>query len=57
MNRDASRRPPPEPERGAAGQRRGRVLVVEDEPDVAELLRYNLVRDGYEVFTAANGAS
>jgi two-component system alkaline phosphatase synthesis response regulator PhoP len=37
-----------------AGQRR--VLIVEDEPDVAELIRYNLVRDGYEVVTAANGA-
>jgi two-component system phosphate regulon response regulator PhoB len=32
------------------------VLVVEDEQDVAELLRYNLTREGYEVAVAANGA-
>ncbi len=40
------------PENGRAG----RVLVVEDEPDVAELLRYNLSREGYAVLLAANGA-
>ena len=33
----------------------GRVLVVEDERDVAELLRYNLSKDGYDVVVAANG--
>jgi two-component system alkaline phosphatase synthesis response regulator PhoP len=53
--RDTGRRPAPEPERAAA-QRRGRVLIVEDESDVAELIRYNLVKDGYEVLTASNGA-
>jgi len=37
-------------------QRRGRVLVVEDEPDVAELIRYNLVKEGWEVLTAGSGA-
>jgi two-component system alkaline phosphatase synthesis response regulator PhoP len=31
------------------------VLVVEDEPDVAELLRYNLQKEGWEVLAAANG--
>jgi phosphate regulon transcriptional regulator PhoB len=45
-------RRPAEPERA----RLGRVLVVEDEPDVAELLRYNLSREGYDVLQAANGA-
>jgi CheY-like chemotaxis protein len=30
-------------------RRRPRVLVVEDEPDVGELLRFNLAREGYEV--------
>lgn len=34
----------------------GRVLVVEDEPDVAELIRYNLGREGYDVVVAATGA-
>src|SRR5499426_3512571 len=40
----------------AAGQRLGHVLVVEDEQDVAELLRYNLKKEGYEVTAAPNGA-
>ena len=34
----------------------GRVLVVEDEPDVAELIRYNLGREGYDVVVATTGA-
>jgi two-component system, OmpR family, alkaline phosphatase synthesis response regulator PhoP len=43
---------------GAAGARgaQGRVLVVEDEQDVAELIRYNLTREGYEVVVTSNGA-
>ena len=32
-----------------------RVLVVDDEPDIAELLEYNLIKEGYDVQTAANG--
>ena len=32
-----------------------RVLVVEDEPDLQELLRYNLQRDGFHVTVANNG--
>ena len=42
----------------AAAPRRsaGRVLVVEDERDVAELLRYNLSKDGYDVVVAATGS-
>jgi len=44
------------PPRSASPQRRGRVLVVEDEPDVAELIRYNLVKEGWEVLTASSGA-
>jgi phosphate regulon transcriptional regulator PhoB len=34
----------------------GRILVVEDEQDVAELLRYHLAKDGYEVVVAPNGS-
>jgi two-component system alkaline phosphatase synthesis response regulator PhoP len=46
----------PSPPRGVNPQRRGRVLVVEDEPDVAELIRYNLVKEGWDVLTASSGA-
>jgi len=35
---------------------RGRVLVVDDEPDVLLLCRINLEFEGYEVEEAANGA-
>ena len=31
------------------------VLLVDDEPDILELLRYNLEREGLKVFTASNG--
>lgn len=31
------------------------LLVVDDEPEIAELLRYHLVRAGHRVTTAANG--
>lgn len=34
-----------------------RILVVEDEPTLVETLRYNLVRQGYEVSTAVDGAT
>jgi len=33
-----------------------RVLVVEDEADIAALVAYQLTRDGYRVETASNGA-
>jgi len=36
-------------------QRLGRVLLVEDEQDVAELIRYNLTKEGYDVVLTANG--
>lgn len=32
-----------------------RVLVVDDEPDIVEFLSYNLLKEGYAVFTATNG--
>lgn len=32
-----------------------KILVVDDEPDILEFLRYNLVKEGYEVSTASNG--
>jgi DNA-binding response OmpR family regulator len=33
----------------------GRILVVEDEPDVAELLRYHFGKEGYEVVVTPTG--
>lgn len=32
-----------------------RILLVDDERDILEFVRYNLVREGYEVFTAGDG--
>jgi two-component system phosphate regulon response regulator PhoB len=33
------------------------ILVVEDEEDILELLRFNLTREGYKVLAAADGAA
>ena len=33
-----------------------RILLVDDEPDVLEIVGYNLSSEGYEVYTAKNGA-
>ena len=35
-----------------AGQK---ILIVDDEPDILELIEYNLKKEGYQVFTASNG--
>lgn len=32
-----------------------KVLVVDDEPNIVDILRFNLQREGYEVLTAYNG--
>ena len=34
---------------------KGKVLVIDDEKDLVELVRYNLERDGYEVLAATTG--
>jgi len=31
------------------------ILIIEDEPDIRELIRYNLAREGYQVFEAGSG--
>lgn len=31
------------------------ILIVDDEPDILELIEYNLKKEGYQVYTAANG--
>lgn len=33
-----------------------KILLVDDEPDILEILSYNLAAEGYQVFTAKNGA-
>lgn len=33
-----------------------RILLIDDEDDILEFVKYNLERDGYEVYTASNGA-
>lgn len=33
-----------------------RILLVDDEDDILEFIRYNLEKTGYEVYTARNGA-
>ena len=33
-----------------------RILLIDDEDDILEFVKYNLERDGYEVYTAVNGA-
>ena len=32
-----------------------KILLIDDEPDILEFVKYNLERDGYEVHTAPNG--
>ena len=32
-----------------------KVLIADDEPDILEILKYNLANEGYEVVTAKNG--
>jgi len=32
-----------------------KILLVDDEPDILEIISYNLAAEGYEVFTAKNG--
>jgi len=32
-----------------------RILVADDEPDILEIISYNLSREGYEIYTAKNG--
>ena len=33
-----------------------RILLVDDEPDVLDLLKYNLETEGYEIMTATNAS-
>jgi two-component system alkaline phosphatase synthesis response regulator PhoP len=33
-----------------------KLLLVDDEPDILEIVSYNLKNEGYQIFTAANGS-
>lgn len=33
----------------------GKILIADDEPDILEIISFNLVNEGYEVITAKNG--
>jgi two-component system alkaline phosphatase synthesis response regulator PhoP len=32
-----------------------RILIADDEPDILEIIQYNLVKEGYEILTAKDG--
>jgi len=34
---------------------KGKILIADDEPDIVEIIRYNLTKEGYEIVTANNG--
>lgn len=36
-------------------KRNTKILLVDDEPDILEIVGYNLSQEGYQIFTAANG--
>ena len=36
-------------------KRNTKILLVDDEPDVLEIVGYNLAQEGYQIITAANG--
>ena len=36
-------------------KRNPKILLVDDEPDILEIVSYNLVQEGFEIFTASNG--
>ena len=44
-------------ERQALRMNKGTLLVIDDEKDLLELVRYNLEKDGFDVICAADGQS
>ena len=56
MIRPSPATPPPDAVEAADPGARPRILVVDDEPSMRDMLRIVLRRDGYDVSVAANGA-
>src|SRR5215475_9404316 len=44
-----------ESSKGILSEKTRKVLIADDEPDILEILKYNLSGEGYEVFTAKDG--
>ena len=55
MTRQSTATPAPDAPARAEPVARARILIVDDEPSMREMLRIVLRRDGYEVTVAANG--
>lgn len=36
-------------------KRNTKILLVDDEPDILEIVGYNLTQEGYQIVTASNG--
>ena len=36
-------------------KRNTKILLVDDEPDILEIVGYNLAQEGYQIVTASNG--
>lgn len=34
---------------------KGKILIIEDDKDIVEMLKYNLMEEGYDIITALNG--
>ena len=34
---------------------KAKILLVDDEPDILEIVEYNLKNEGYKVYTASSG--
>ena len=55
MTRQSTATPPREAPASAEPSTKPRILIVDDEPSMREMLRIVLRRDGYDVTVAANG--